>query len=107
MLPQDGETGKTANQSTLLVTSLKRDTWQPIRAFMVGTSWKMAPFKCLVYGATFSCYKLIIIIIIIIIMMMIIIIIIIITTMISIMKIIIIIINRSADLKIGNAGINQ
>ena len=69
----------------------------------------MAPFKCLVYGATFSCYKLIIIIIIIIIMMMmmIIIIIIIITTMISIMKIIIIIINRSADLKIGNAGINQ
>ena len=75
---------------------------------MVGTSWKMAPFKCLVYGATFSCYKLIIIIIIMMMMMMMmIIIIIIITTMISIMKIIIIIINRSADLKIGNAGINQ
>lgn len=31
ILPQDGETGKTANQSTLLVTTLKRDTWQPIR----------------------------------------------------------------------------
>ena len=89
MLPQDGETGKTANQSTLLVTSLKRDTWQPIRAFMVGTSWKMAPFKCLVYGATFSCYKLMIIIIIIMMMMMMMMII---TTMISIMKITIIII---------------
>ena len=92
MLPQDGETGKTANQSTLLVTSLKRDTWQPIRAFMVGTSWKMAPFKCLVYGATFSCYKLMIIIIIIIMMMMMMMII---TTMISIMKITIIIIITS------------
>ena len=92
MLPQDGETGKTANQSTLLVTSLKRDTWQPIRAFMVGTSWKMAPFKCLVYGATFSCYKLMIIIIIIMMMMMMMMII---TTMISIMKITIIIIITS------------
>ena len=91
MLPQDGETGKTANQSTLLVTSLKRDTWQPIRAFMVGTSWKMAPFKCLVYGATFSCYKLMIIIIIMMMMMMMMII----TTMISIMKITIIIIITS------------
>ena len=91
MLPQDGETGKTANQSTLLVTSLKRDTWQPIRAFMVGTSWKMAPFKCLVYGATFSCYKLMIIITIMMMMMMMMII----TTMISIMKITIIIIITS------------
>ena len=94
MLPQDGETGKTANQSTLLVTSLKRDTWQPIRAFMVGTSWKMAPFKCLVYGATFSCYKLMIIIIIIMMMMMMMMMMII-TTMISIMKITIIIIITS------------
>ena len=94
MLPQDGESGKTANQSTLLVTSLKRDTWQPIRAFMVGTSWKMAPFKCLVYGATFSCYKLMIIIIIIIMMMMMMMMMII-TTMISIMKITIIIIITS------------
>ena len=96
MLPQDGESGKTANQSTLLVTSLKRDTWQPIRAFMVGTSWKMAPFKCLVYGATFSCYKLMIIIIIIIMMMMMMMMMMmIITTMISIMKITIIIIITS------------
>ena len=95
MLPQDGETGKTANQSTLLVTSLKRDTWQPIRAFMVGTSWKMAPFKCLVYGATFSCYKLMIIIIIIMMMMMMMMMMMIITTMISIMKITIIIIITS------------
>ena len=57
---------------------------------MVGTSWKMAPFKCLVYGATFSCYKVIIIIIIMMMMMMII------TTMISIMKITLIIITSNS-----------
>ena len=56
----------------------------------------MAPFKCLVYGATFSCYKLMIIIIIIIIMMMMMMMMMmIITTMISIMKITIIIIITS------------
>ena len=55
---------------------------------MIGISWKMGLFKCFVYGAAFS-FKMI--------MMM----------MIMIMKIMITIINRSADLKLRNAGINQ
>ena len=59
---------------------------------MIGTSWKMALFKCFIYGAKFSCYKIMM-------MMMI--------TVKIIMKIIITIINRSEDLKLRNAGINQ
>lgn len=58
------------------------------RVFIIGTSWKMTLFKCFVHDAIFSFYKIITLIII----------------MIMIMKIITTIINRSADLKIRNAG---
>ena len=63
---------------------------------MIRTSWKMARFKCFIYGAKFSCYKI---------MMMMMMMMMMITVKI-IMKIIITIINRSEDLKLS-AGINQ